>query len=105
VTAPGDALTAGIARLRAERGLSLSQVAAMLGTGRSTLWRAGSGEDGVPGPEQVAAAFGVTVAELLAPCPHCGGCPAAGYMCLRCRASSPLPDSPESTQDVQAGPS
>jgi transcriptional regulator with XRE-family HTH domain len=101
VTAPGEALAAGIRRLRTERGLSLSQVAALLGVDRDILCRDG----GILEPGQVAAVFGVTADELLAPCPHCKGCPPAGFACLRCRASSPLPDSPGGSRGAPGGPS
>jgi hypothetical protein len=98
-------VAAGMRRLRIERGMSLSEAGKLLFMNRGNVHKCESGVRHPPAAEYVAAAFSVTVAEVLAPCPHCVGRPPAGYECLRCRASSPLADAAGSLQGVPGGPS
>jgi hypothetical protein len=71
-------------RLRRERGLNYHQAGTLLGVDGSNVCRAENGQRGPLPAGRVAAAFGVTVAEVLTLCPRCQYSPPAGYMCLRC---------------------
>lgn len=71
-------------RLRLERGLGIADVAVLFGIDKSEISRWEHNQRIPPSPDWIAKVFGVTVAEVLAPCPHCGYTPPTGYRCLRC---------------------
>ena len=71
-------------RLRRERGMSYREVGQLLGMAASNVCRAEHGERTPPPAGKVAEAFGVPLAAVLSPCPHCHYSPPTGYMCLRC---------------------
>jgi len=77
-------------RLRRERGLNYHQAGKLLCVNGSNVCRAEHGQRGPLPAGRVAEAFGVSVAEVLTPCPHRRYSPPAGYMCLRCGTGTEL---------------
>jgi Helix-turn-helix len=78
----------GIRRLRFERGLPMRAMGALLGVNISTISRIESGERRfgylLVNPRVTAALLGVSIVDLLRPCPQCGYKPLAGYQCQSC---------------------
>jgi transcriptional regulator with XRE-family HTH domain len=83
-------LAHGLRRIRFEYGLTMTEMAGLLGVHVATVSRieggARLGRDWKP--DHVAANLGVPVSELMRACPHCHYAPAAGYLCLRCGTSA-----------------
>jgi DNA-binding XRE family transcriptional regulator len=79
-------LAYGLRRTRIESGMSMRQMASVLGVAPSTISRLEPGERvaGRWNPAHVALDLGLPADELLRPCPHCHYAPPAGYLCLRC---------------------
>lgn len=88
-TGARDTLVArGMRRVRFERGLTLDEVARLLGCDRSKVSRIENGKRRAPAAEVVADMLGVPVIYLLMPCPQCRYDPAPGFLCLRCGTSA-----------------
>ena len=97
----GSRLARAIRRFRVEGRMTMGQMAALLGLDRSVISRIERGERSpAMRARGVAKALGITVEELLAPCPHCRYEPDAGYQCLRCGTPGPAWDA--SRQDDEA---
>jgi hypothetical protein len=83
----------GIRRIRMERGLSMDQMAELLGVHGSAVCRIESGKRNAVGwgrtPRTVATLLGIDVPELLRVCEHCQYRPPVGWRCMRCGMSSP----------------
>ena len=78
----------GIRRLRFERGLPMRVMGELLGVNTSTISRIESGERRfgylLVNPRVTAALLGISLVDLLRPCPQCGYEPLAGYLCQSC---------------------
>jgi DNA-binding XRE family transcriptional regulator len=78
----------GIRRLRFERGLPMRAMGELLGVNTSTISRIESGERRfgylLVNPRVTAALLGISIVDLLRPCPQCGYKPLAGYLCQSC---------------------
>jgi DNA-binding XRE family transcriptional regulator len=78
----------GIRRLRFERGLTMWAMGELLGVNTSTISRIESGERRfgylLVNPRVTAALLGISLVDLLRPCPQCGYEPVAGYLCQAC---------------------
>jgi DNA-binding XRE family transcriptional regulator len=78
----------GIRRFRLERGLPMRAMGALLGVNVSTISRIESGERRfgylLVNPRVTAALLGISLVDLLRPCPQCGYKPRAGYLCQIC---------------------
>jgi DNA-binding XRE family transcriptional regulator len=78
----------GIRRFRLERGLPMRAMGALLGVNTSTISRIESGERRfgylLVNPRVTAALLGISLVDLLRPCPQCGYKPLAGYLCRNC---------------------
>jgi Helix-turn-helix len=78
----------GIRRFRLERGLPMRATGALLGVNVSTISRIESGERRfgylLVNPRVTAALLGISVVDLLRPCPRCGYQPSSGYQCQNC---------------------
>jgi DNA-binding XRE family transcriptional regulator len=78
----------GIRRLRFERGLLMYEMGALLGVDTSTISRIESGQRRfgylLVNPRVTAALLGISLVDLLRPCPQCGYEPLAGYQCQSC---------------------
>ena len=81
-------LARAMRRLRMERGLGLREAAALFGLDYSSLSRMENGQRWLPPADRIAEAFGVTVEDVLRPCPHCAYTPPAGFTCNRCGTAS-----------------
>jgi DNA-binding XRE family transcriptional regulator len=79
-------LAHGLRRIRHEHGLTMSEMASLLGVHVATVSRIESGERLANrwNPDHVAIDLGIPVAELLRACQHCHYAPPAGYQCMRC---------------------
>jgi DNA-binding XRE family transcriptional regulator len=78
----------GIRRFRIQRGLSMYQMAELLGVHVSGVSRIESGKRNAIGwgrtPRTVATLLGIDVPELLRVCEHCQYRPSTGYQCQWC---------------------
>jgi DNA-binding XRE family transcriptional regulator len=78
----------GIRRQRIERGLPMRAMGELLGVNTSTISRIESGERRfgylLVNPRVTAALLGISLVDLLRPCPQCGYEPLAGYLCQSC---------------------
>jgi DNA-binding XRE family transcriptional regulator len=78
----------GIRRQRIERGMPMRAMGALLGVNVSTISRIESGERRfgylLVNPRVTAALLGISLVDLLRPCPQCGYKPLAGYRCQTC---------------------
>ena len=78
----------GIRRQRIERGLPMRAMGELLGVNVSTISRIESGERRfgylLVNPRVTAALLGISLVDLLRPCPQCGYKPLAGYLCQNC---------------------
>src|ERR1700678_4147224 len=78
----------GIRRQRIERGLPMRAMGELLGVNVSTISRIESGERRfgylLVNPRVTAALLGISLVDLLRPCPQCGYKPVAGYLCQSC---------------------
>jgi DNA-binding XRE family transcriptional regulator len=78
----------GIRRLRLERGLPMRAMGELLGVNTSTISRIESGERRfgylLVNPRVTAALLGISLVDLLRPCPQCGYQPVLGYLCQAC---------------------
>ncbi|HXL92537.1 MAG TPA: helix-turn-helix domain-containing protein [Streptosporangiaceae bacterium] len=78
----------GIRRVRFERGLPMREMGALLGVNTSTISRIESGERRfgylLVNPRVTAALLGISLVDLLRPCPQCGYKPLGGYLCQSC---------------------
>lgn len=79
-----ELLARAVRRLRTERGMGLRAAGVLLGLNASNVSRLENGQRRPLPAERIAGAFGVTVAEVRAPCPQCRYRPSAGFQCLRC---------------------
>jgi len=79
------ALAMGLRRYRTERGMQRNGMAALLGLDQSAISRIERGHRNTRmRAEDVARLLGITVEDLLSPCPQCSYKPKQGYLCLRC---------------------
>jgi len=67
----------------------MTEAGAALGVHASCVSRAEAGRRRPLTAGPVAEASGVTVAEVLAPCPRCGYAPGEGLVCLDCGTATP----------------
>ena len=78
----------GIRRQRIARGLPMRAMGELLGVNTSTISRIESGERRfgylLTNPRVTAALLGISLVDLLRPCPQCGYKPLAGYRCQSC---------------------
>jgi DNA-binding XRE family transcriptional regulator len=78
----------GLRRFRLEHGLPMRAMGALLGVNVSTISRIESGERRfgylLVNPRVTAALLGVSLVDLLRPCPQCGYKPLVGYQCQNC---------------------
>ena len=80
----------GLHRARIQNGYKLADLTSVLGVDRSSASRLLTGNRRPWDSARLAQALGVTVAELLTPCQHCGYIPPAGYTCNDCGSSSSI---------------
>ena len=81
-----ELLARGLRRIRRELGLTMRDMAGLLGMDVSTISRIEAERRGVSRwkPSHVAMDLGVPVEELLRACPACCYAPPSGYQCQRC---------------------
>lgn len=83
-----ELLTCALRRLRLEHCLSYRLAGELLGMHGSNVCRAEHGQRKPPTVAELAAAFGITAAEVLTPCAQCAYRPPAGFQCLTCGAGA-----------------
>lgn len=91
LTAKDIRVARGLRRVRLENGWHLPQAASLLEISVSHLDRVENLQRRWSGLlEMSAARLGVSLEDLMAPCPRCHYCPYEGYTCNRCGTSGDL---------------
>ncbi len=79
----------GLRRFRIQKGINVSNFAIMLGTSKSQVSRIEHlTKAWIRDPHETAFDLGISLKELLAPCPQCNYRPMNNYTCNKCGTSS-----------------
>jgi hypothetical protein len=82
----------GLRRLRIQRGLTITQMSALIGCSVGQISRVERGQRLAPPPAFLADRLEITEAQLMALCPVCAYQPAPGRTCQECGSSEGLTD-------------